>query len=283
MALPISPPVFAILSHLIEDKAGLHYDTREMDLLAEKLSLRATELGLDSLLDYYYFLRYDEAGPRELELLLESLVVHETYFFREADQLYALAEQLRTVADARAAPIRIWCAAASTGEEPLTLAMILEDCGLLGRVEIVATDLSARVLAKAAAGRYGGRSLRVLGDAQRQRHFCEEDAGVLRVREAIRARVRWQRLNLFDAPGVKALGRFDVILSRNVLIYFRDEMVIRLVDRFSESLTPGGVLLVGASESLLRFGTVFDCEEHAGAFFYRKHEPTRNDADGASG
>jgi len=271
MALPLPPPVFAIFSHLIEEKAGLHYAPRETDLLAQKLSTRAVERGLDSLLDYYYFLRYDEAGPRELDALFEALVIHETYFFREANQLRALVDQvLLALAKPDVSRVRIWCAAASTDEEPLTLAMMLEERGLLDRVEIVATDLSARALAKARAGKYCGRSLRALPDGERLRHFRDAEADHVRVRETTHSRVRWQQLNLFDAAGIETLGRFDVILSRNVLIYFRDATVIRLVARFAESLAPRGLLLVGASESLLRFGTVFDCEEHAGAFFYRK-------------
>jgi len=82
--------------------------------------------------------------------------------------------------------------------------------------------------------------------------------------------IRWERVNLLDAARIQALGTFDVILCRNVLIYFRDPTVLGLLERFGSSLRPGGLLLVGASESLLRFGTLFDCEEHGGAFFYRK-------------
>jgi len=274
MALPLSPPVFVIFSHLIEEKAGIHYEPRESDLLAEKLSARALELELDSLLDYYYFLRYDEAGPRELDTLLDTLVVNETYFFREADQLRALVDQLLPAmerAPGARRTFRVWCAASSTGEEPLTLAMMLHESDLLDRVELIATDISARALARARVGRYGGRSLRALADADRLRHFREADEGFVCVRESIHARVRWQRLNLMDVAAIRALGRFDAILCRNALIYFRDETVIQVVTRLAGSLTPGGLLLVGASESLLRFGTVFDCEEHAGAFFYRKN------------
>jgi chemotaxis protein methyltransferase CheR len=270
MALPLSPPVFSILSQLIEETTGLHYEARDADLLAERLSVRASELELDSLLDYYYYLRYDEAGPRELEALVDLLVVNETYFFREVDQLRALVELLLPQRLAKQPSCRVWCAACSTGEEPLTLAMLLEERGLLDRVEILASDVSSRVLAKAERGTYSGRALRALGDAARQRHFVTREEGALGVRPALYSRIRWQRVNLLDFDRVGSLGSFDVILCRNVLIYFRDETVVRLVDRFAKSLTVGGLLLVGASESLLRFGTAFDCQEHGGAFFYKK-------------
>jgi chemotaxis protein methyltransferase CheR len=270
MALPLSPQVFVIVSRLIEETIGLHYDARDAALLAEKLSVRAAELELGSLLDYYYFLRYDEGGARELDALTDVLVVNETYFFREADQLRALVEGLiPSLLETRPA-VRIWCAACSTGEEPFTLAMLLDERGLLGRTEIVATDISSRALAKAQSGSYGGRSLRALADADRKSHFTEDGPGTVRVREDLRSVIRFQRVNLFDFARVGALGTFDAILCRNALIYFRDETVLRLIERFARSLVPSGLLLIGASESLLRFGTAFDCEEHGGAFFYRK-------------
>ena len=275
MPLSLSPQVFAIVSQLIEEKTGLHYELRDAEALADKLSIRATELELDSLLDYYYHLRYDEAGGRELDALVELLVVNETYFFREVDQLRAFVSQLvpETLERKNPAPdkpIRIWCAACATGEEPLSLAMLLREHGLLERTEIVATDISARVLARARAGVYRGRAFRALGEPERWRHFEEIGDGALRVHADLVQRIRWQKLNLLDFAAIDALGRFDAILCRNVLIYFRDQTVLQLVERFAASLAPAGLLLVGASESLLRFGTVFDCEEHGGAFFYRK-------------
>ena len=156
MNLPLSPRVFSIISRLIEESTGLHYELSDCTLLAERLSLRAAELELDSLLDYYYYLRYDEGGPRELEALVELLVVNETYFYRELDQLRALVTALLPPILATRPMIRIWCAACSTGEEPLTLAMMLDERGLLGRVEIVASDISSRVLAKARTGHFQG-------------------------------------------------------------------------------------------------------------------------------
>ncbi len=166
----------------------------------------------------------------------------------------------------------MWCAACSTGEEPHTIAMMLDERGLLGRVEIVASDISARVLAKARKGTYSGRSLRALGDASRARHFVELGDGTVRVHDHVLAAIRWEQVNLLDAARVEALGVFDAILCRNALIYFRDAGVLRVVERFAASLRPGGVLLVGASESLLRYGTIFECEERGGAFFYRMGE-----------
>ena len=149
LALSLSPQVFAILSALLEERLGLHYDLGERELLADRVSPRATELGFDSLLDYYYFLRYDPGGDSELALLVDALVVNETYFFREVAALKVLVTELVPKLIAQGARPRIWCAACSTGEEPLTLAILLDEAGLLDQVTLVASDISARALTQA--------------------------------------------------------------------------------------------------------------------------------------
>ena len=146
-SLPLSPQVFAILSALIEERTGLHYDMHECELLADRVSPRAVERGFESLLDYYYFLRYDPGAGAELTLLVEALVVNETYFFfREVPALKVLVEDFVPKLIAQGARPRIWCAACATGEEPLTLAMLLDQAGLLDQVTLVASDISHRAL-----------------------------------------------------------------------------------------------------------------------------------------
>ena len=273
-ALPLSPPVFSILSSLIEARAGLHYSPTDQGLLAEKVSERALEAGFDSLLDYYYFLRYDPAGPSALDTLIEALTVHETYFFREHEQLRALVDGVLAPRLRLGLPVRVWSAACSTGEEPLTLAMMLAERGLLAppaRVELVASDISQRVLERAQKGEFGRRSLRALPPGVDGRFLDVAPGGEsATVRPELRERVRWQRVNLVDAAQVEALGTFDVVLCRNVMIYFSDETARRVVESLTQVLAPGGHLLVGTSESLLRFGTQLTCEEKGGAFFYTK-------------
>jgi chemotaxis protein methyltransferase CheR len=151
MVLSITPQVFSILNSLVEDRFGIHYDAKDAALFAEKISPRAQELGFDSLLDYYYFLRYDPGGDAELDELVERLVVHETYFFRELPQLRALIAEVLAPAIARGQRPRVWCAACSTGEEPLTFAMLLAEAGLFSSVEIVAISAHGRSSARAPA------------------------------------------------------------------------------------------------------------------------------------
>ncbi|HVK64076.1 MAG TPA: protein-glutamate O-methyltransferase CheR [Polyangium sp.] len=269
----MSPQVFAILGALIEEKLGIHYGPLDKDLLGDKVALRAVEAGFDSLLDYYYYLRYDPAGEAEFDALADVLVVGETYLFREIDQLEALVHDvLVPLAEAGGTrKLRIWSAACATGEEPYSIAMFLAARGLLDRVEIVATDLSTRSLAAARAGEYGPRALRsqvkVPPFAWR---WMQKNGERIVVNEEIRRAVDFRRINLLDGDSIGKLGLFDVIVCRNVLIYFQDSTVRRVIDMLTGALVPSGTLLVGVSESLLRLGTTLRCEERGGAFVYRK-------------
>jgi chemotaxis protein methyltransferase CheR len=271
MPLPLSPQVFAILRGLIEEKTGIHYPDVERELLAERVSARAQEIGFESLLDYYYFLRYDAAGAAELEALVEHLVVQETYLFREIDQLRALVCHFIVPRVRAGERLRLWSAGCATGEEPISLAILLADEQCLDGVELVATDISRRALERARTGRFSRRSLRALDAAPSASRWLEPcHDGALRVRDQLLQRITWRRINLLDAGVVGAMGTFDVILCRNVLIYFADATTVSVVERLSAALRPGGVLAVSVTESLLRFGTSLQCEERGGVFFYRK-------------
>jgi chemotaxis protein methyltransferase CheR len=269
--LGYTPAVYAILSALIEEHAGLHYGPGDASLLMEKVSVRALERGFDSLLDYYYLLRYDPEGPAELDALVDSLVVNETYFFRELTPMIALVDEYLAPKVASGLRPRVWCAAAATGEEPLTLAMLLAERQLLAHVDLLASDVSERALAQARHGEYGGRSLRQrLSGYERWLEPRGERATV--APELVRA-IRWQRINLIAEDELPRRERFDAILCRNVLIYFAPATAARVVERLGQHLVPGGVFMVGVSESLLSFGTSLACEERGGAFFYEKVAP----------
>lgn len=264
--LALSPQVFAIMSALIEEKFGLYFGPDHRELLEQKLEPRAIEGGFESMLDYYYFLRYDGGADAELTALADALTVNETFFMREAQQLRVLVETLLRPRAAEGKRLRVWSAACSTGEEPLTLAALLDDQNLLGQVDIVASDISARALRIASQGRYGARSIR----SEPAPRWLRQDGAHHVPDDRLRARIDWRRVNLLDEAAVAALGTFDAIVCRNVLIYFRDEVTQSVVARLHNRLVDDGLLLVGASESLMRFGTRFTCEEWQGSFFYRK-------------
>lgn len=269
--LPLPPAVFSILSGLIEEQLGLFFSEADAPILADKVTPRAIELGFDSLLDYYYYLRYDAGAARELEQLADALVVNETYIGRELSQLTVLVDTLLPRLLTGRPRVRIWSAACSTGEEPITLAGLLDDHGLLPQVELIASDVSERALTRARAGEFSGRALRSPPPAaQRWLNFSGATA---RARPDLLQSVSFRRINLNDREAVQRVGPVDVIICRNVLIYFRDSRIRHVVQSLCDALEPGGYLLVGASESLLRFGGAFRCEEHGGAFFYRKDGP----------
>lgn len=267
-SLPLSPHVFAILAPLIEERAGLHYSPEDREILADRVSARAQDAGFDSLFDYYLFLKKDPAGPSELDALIDTLLVHETYFFRDPLPLEVLSDQMAAEARAGRRP-RLWCAACATGEEPLTLAMMLDQRGVLDKVSLLASDYSQRALDRARTGEHNLRSMRALPAGIEGRYLTVVD-GRPHVRSDLIAAVEWRRMNLMDAAAITALGPFDAILCRNVLIYFQDATARRVVESLTRALVPGGSLLVSTSESLMRFGTALQCEERRGAFFYTR-------------
>lgn len=267
--LELTPPIFALLSELVERSSGLHHGPNDRDDFGAKVAAHAAELGFDSLLDFYYRLRYDDPDGSELQRLNEVLLVHESYFFRELAPLEQLVDSYLRDAVAARGRARVWSAACATGEEPLTLAMLLDARGLLDRVEIIATDLSAAAIARARSGRHVKRSLRADPPELARRHLDEGTSGIS-VSPRIQRAVQFRTLNLVDDFAIGALGTFDVILCRNALIYLSDDEVVRVVGRLGRALEPTGVLAVGVSESLLRFGTSLVCEERGSSFFYRR-------------
>jgi len=268
----LTPELHAVFSGLLRERLGLHYGFDDVAVLGDKLEARAQDVGFESLLDYYYHLRYDPEGERELTALGETLVVHESYLFRELAPLELVVELLAR-AIARGDRPRVWSAACAAGEEPLTLAMLLDDRGLLPQVGLVASDLSGRALARARAGVYSRRALRHDPAPALAARYVEVADRSVRVAPRLIAQIDWRQVNLVDDDQVAALGRFDIILCRNVLIYFDENTTGRVVRSLAGRLRPGGVLLVGIAESLLRLRTELVCEEQAGVFLYRKAAP----------
>jgi chemotaxis protein methyltransferase CheR len=268
--LELSPSVFSILSGLIEEKVGLHYGLLDRELLRDKASARAIEAGFDSMLDYYYYLRYDNAGAKELTDLVENLVVNETYFFREWPAIRVLVDNFITPWCAAGRRPRIWSAACSTGEEPLSLAMLLDQRQLLDKVEIVATDISINALAKAQRGQFGRRSVRQVPEPSLLDRYIQPAANGYTVAPEILASIQWGQQNLLRGEEFLRRGMFDIVICRNVLIYFSDTTIKNVLNNFSTCLPTDGILVVGVSESLLRYGSCFIGEEHAGSFIYRK-------------
>jgi chemotaxis protein methyltransferase CheR len=280
-------PVFRILRDLIADRTGVHFSDDKRDQLADKLSDLMSERGLASHLDYYYLLRYDAEAERHWSALVDRLAVPETFFWRQPEQILALANVIapRHFARRGAGPLRIWSAACCTGEEPVSIAIALAEAGLLQRhpIEIVASDASAAMIARAQRGLYPERSFRALPAELRDRYF-QRDGSAWRVDRAVHGGIRWATANLVIPAEVAPLARADVIFCRNVFIYFADETIAHVVRSFADGLAEDGHLFLGASESLARLDTDFELDQVAGAFVYVKDTRSRaTHGDDASG
>lgn len=269
LSAELSAPLFAIWSSFVKERLGLAYGPADRELLGDKLSARAQEAGYTNLLDYYYRLRYDDGAEGELEALADALVVGESYLFRELEQMEVAVRHFVEPAVAERGRARVWSAACAGGEEPATLAMVLAVRGILDEVHVLASDVSRRALGRARTNLYSRRAVRGVIPAE-YRNMVEIEDGQVRVASWLLAAVEWRRVNLVSAPWPADLEGFDMILCRNVLIYFDDDTVIDVVDHLARTLRPGGALLVGVSESLLRLSTELQCEERDGVFVYRK-------------
>ena len=262
-----------LLRDLIHERTGLFFDNGKGDILADKLSPLVVERGFTSLLDYYYLLKYDEAAQDEWLNVMNALSVPATYFWREMDQVRALVEWVvpRWFAAPGARPLKIWSAACATGEEPLTIAMALNEAGWLGRVpvEIYGSDASTAAVEKARRGVYRERSFRNLPVTLRARYFTQEGATkTWRVDAKLHAAIEWRVANLMNEVEVAPLAAAHVIFCRNVFIYFSDQTISRTVRSFAAHIRPPGYLFVAAAESLLKLSTDFDLQEIGSAFVY---------------
>lgn len=264
-----------LIRSLINERTGMFFDNGKSDLLIDKLSPLVIERGFTSYLDYYYLLKYDASARLEWQNVMNALSVQETYFWREFDQIRALVQTLlpEWLAKNSGSRLRIWSAACATGEEPLTIAIALNEAGWFERapIEIFASDASSKALARAEAGVYRERAFRNFPAHLRDRYF-EPDGQHWRVKRDLHSRIRWSVTNLIDESEVAPLAAADFIFCRNVFIYFSESSIGRVVRSFSRYIRPPGYLFVGAAESLIRLTTDFTLTEIDNAFVYVKRE-----------
>lgn len=237
---------FETLRRWLHANAGISLTAAKQPLVTSRLAKRLRELGISTYTEYLRRLGTD-AGERQAAL--DLLTTNETYFFREPRHFEFLRSLLPTLTQS---PVRIWSAACSTGEEPYSIAMLLADALPAHRQwEVLGTDISSRVLEAARSGHYKLERARNLPPAMLSKHCLRgtgPQAGTLLVRRELRARVRFEPINLNETP--PDFGQFDVIFLRNVMIYFDDATKRDVVARLVPMLRPGGHFLIGHSESL---------------------------------
>jgi chemotaxis protein methyltransferase CheR len=272
--LELPDDVFRLLRDAIYKRTGMWFADNSKYLLQKRLSPRARELNFDSFQKYFYFLQYDPRADTEYDQIYDLVTTNETYFFREPAQLAAFTEEIVPDILTRKGvkKIRIWSAGCSSGEEPYSIAMLLQTAGWYEKAafEIFASDINQSVLAKARRGQYRENAFRACDPALRDRYFTKEADGSWKISDEIRNRISFGRLNLYDESRVSLLGHLDVVFCRNVIIYFDDSSKRVVVSNFYNRLVEGGYLLLGHSESLISLSTQFKLRHLKNDMVYQK-------------
>lgn len=280
-ALGISDSAFTLLRDLIEQHLGVYYDENKRDLLVDRLSQITSTHGMQSFLDYYYMLKYDDNADQYWSELSDHLAVPETFFWRQPEHFEALVQHIvpEHTATRRGQALRIWSAACCTGEEPLSIAMALKDSGAFDRmrIEIIASDASPAMVARARKGTFGERSFRNLPEDMRARHF-RQVGNAWKVNDDLLSRIDWRVINLVDEEETMTVGRTDVVFCRNVMIYFSDDAIRRVADMLARQIRAGGRLFLGAAESLTRFNSSFMLSDMGRALVYTNYRTDRSSA-----
>lgn len=275
----MSEEEFRLLRDFIHERFGLFFEDGQRASLRARLCGRLQGLDLPSFEDYYKYLRFGPQRQEELSHMVSHLTNNETYFFREAPQLTVFADHVVTqLKDKKSREgsrsFRILSAGCSTGEEALTLAMIVYDSGQFfwsWDVQVTGLDVDDGALDKARRGLYHQNSFRAMSPALRERHFTKQGAAA-QVKEAVRRMVSFRQGNLLEPASFAGLPPLDVIFCRNVLIYFSDAAILRAVRQFYELLSPSGYLFLGHAESLSRVTDLFTPIRFQGAMVYQKPE-----------
>jgi len=253
MDFEISTEEFKRFQTLIYDESGISLNDQKQGLVASRLSKRLRELKLSTFSEYHDHVTRDPSRE-EFTRMLDLISTNKTDFFREPKHFDFLREEILPQLESEKR-IRIWSSACSTGEEPYTIAMTLHD-GVSDATQwdckILASDLSTRVLAKAAAGVYDAERVKDVPPETVRRHFLRgrgASDGMLKIKPHLSVMIQFRRLNLMDEQfPIKNL--LDLIFCRNVMIYFDRPTQERLVNKFYRYLKPGGHLFIGHSESL---------------------------------
>ncbi len=248
---------FGLFSSLIYEKVGIFLKPEKKELLNARLSKRMRKLGINGFRKYYDLVTADSSG-QELVLLIDAVSTNFTSFFREKAHFDLLVEMvLPELGGKSPGELSVWSAACSSGEEPYTLAMVIDDYfrarGRASTFTIQATDISTRVLAAADKAVYPEERVKTVPAEMLKRYFQKgvgRSAGYVKIKDPLKRHVNFKRLNLIEE--FRWGNCFDIIFCRNVMIYFDRETQEKLVRKFFNALSPGGYLFIGHSESISR-------------------------------
>jgi len=271
---PVEAADWKLVTDLIQFHFGLSFDRMRGEILLSRLRPRLGALHLESLREYYLYLRFHPGREEELNRLASIITNNETYFFRETHQFDVLIRHVLPPLkpSLKERPLKILCAGCSSGEEAYSMVIAFQNAGLeLAGItwEIDAHDVDPERITRGREAVYDKNSLRACDPETQQRYFTPS-GGRYQLKERYRKGVRFFQTNLATPNGALGWGVFDAILCRNMLIYFGEPAFGNVIDLFARSLRPGGYLLLGHSESLLDRKTPFVPELLEGAVVYRK-------------
>ena len=245
----------------IKNLTGIDLSLYKEGQMKRRLTSLYEKRGYRSFRDYYKDI---QNSPEVLNEFLDRMTINVSEFYRNAKRWEVLEKKILPNLLESKKKLKIWSAACSTGEEPYTISMVLSDFLPLDKIEILATDLDENVLARAKYGIYPERSLNEVPEAKKKKYFVAEGGGY-RVRDEIKRTVTFKKHNLLAD---RFEGDFDLVVCRNVLIYFTEEAKTLLYKKFSASIKSGGVFFVGSTEQIFNPG-IYDFET-ADTFFYKK-------------
>ncbi len=248
---------FERVRKLIYQHAGISLSPVKQDMVYSRLARRLRATGTNSFVEYLDLL--EKGGADEWERFVNSLTTNLTSFFREPHHFPIFADHLKKLGNKR--PIRVWCSAASTGEEPYSIAItVLETFGAnASHVSITASDLDTNVLATAQKGVYPIERVEKLSPERLKRFFLKgtgSQEGYVAVRPELKKMIEFQRVNLLE-PNWPVRGPLDVIFCRNVMIYFDKPTQYKILSRYAPMLQPDGLMFAGHSESFLHAADLF--------------------------
>ncbi len=247
---PLSQEDFTRVSQLIYRTCGIHLKDGKQDLVKARLGRRLRGLGLSTFEEYFDLVENDASGV-ELAEMVDLLTTNKTEFFRDLVHFDFTKREILPLCASIDARIRFWCAGCSTGQEPYSLAIVAREFfrDLSRRdFKILATDICRPALDSALEGKFAETDMDGMPAEFRTRYFSSTEPGFVRVASALRELIHFARLNLMEQWPMK--GPFQLIMCRNVMIYFDRVTREELVGRFWNLLSPGGYLMVGLSESL---------------------------------
>lgn len=263
---------FAELADIIYKNAGITFTINKKYLLENRLSKRLSELNFSSYKDYVYYLKYDVKRRDEMKVLMNLVTINETYFLRERAQMdHMIKKVIPELALKGKRSFKIWSAACSSGEEPYSIAILLNEEGLYGKYnfDIYATDINTEVISIAEKGVYRSVSFRGVTPSIIEKYFVKNGLD-FQLKPEIKSKVKFFQANLMESFASSKIGMTDFIFCRNVLIYFDVEAKKKVVDMFYKTLQTGGQLYLGHSETLSKIDERFKMVNFGAGIVYVK-------------